>query len=215
MKKYNTMTKKPLTLPHVLCYIGCVGRPRGRQFFVIGALMDEISYKIIRSNRKTAAIQIRDGQVLVRCPYGTGDAWVRAFVNAKSAWIEKHLPRRPAAQKFTQQELSALRSAAKRVLPHAVADMAQRLGVRYGRVCIRAQKTRWGSCTAKGDLNLNCLLMLVPEPVRDYVIVHELCHRKQMDHSAAFWKLVQAQIPDYREKRAWLKNQGAALIERL
>ena len=86
------------------------------------------------------------------------------------------------------------------------------MGVTYGKITIRHQKTRWGSCSGTGNLNFNCLLMLVPEQVLDYVVVHELCHRKEMNHSPRFWKEVEAIFPEYREARKWLKDHGGSLI---
>ena len=89
------------------------------------------------------------------------------------------------------------------------------MGVSYGRITIRCQKTRWGSCSAKGNLNFNCLLMLAPPEVADYVVVHELCHRKHMNHGAAFWSEVARILPDYARHRAWLKENGSRLLARL
>ena len=85
----------------------------------------------------------------------------------------------------------------------------------YGRITIRSQRTRWGSCSAAGNLNFNCLLMLTPGEIRDYVVVHELCHRKELNHSARFWSLVEGVLPDYRTRRQWLKDHGGSLIARL
>jgi predicted metal-dependent hydrolase len=89
------------------------------------------------------------------------------------------------------------------------------MGISYGRITVRSQHTRWGSCSAKGNLNFNCLLMLVPQEVLDYVVVHELCHRKELNHSARFWAQVERILPDYRIHRKWLKDHGSALIGRL
>ena len=89
------------------------------------------------------------------------------------------------------------------------------MDVTFGRITIRSQHSRWGSCSASGNLNFNCLLMLAPEAVRDYVIVHELCHRKVMNHSPGFWKEVGAVLPSFQTHRRWLKENGASLLARL
>ncbi|MDY3888895.1 MAG: M48 family metallopeptidase, partial [Agathobacter sp.] len=86
-------------------------------------------------------------------------------------------------------------------IPKRVAYFADIMGVDYGRITIRMQKTRWGSCSSKGNLNFNCLLMLAPPEVIDYVVVHELCHRKEMNHSKAFWREVERVLPDYRSRK--------------
>lgn len=85
----------------------------------------------------------------------------------------------------------------------------------YGRISIRKQKTRWGSCSREGNLNFNSLLMMAPPEVLDYVVVHELCHRLEMNHSARFWAQVEKVIPDYRKPRKWLKEHGSQLMLRM
>ena len=94
-----------------------------------------------------------------------------------------------------------------------VAYYAEKLGVSYGKITLRQQKTRWGSCAANGNLNFNWLLILAPPEVLDYVVVHELCHRREMNHSQAFWKEVEKILPDYRERQKWLKDNGWRLME--
>ena len=89
------------------------------------------------------------------------------------------------------------------------------IGVTYNRISIRAQRTLWGSCTADGNLNFNCLLVLLPERVMRYVVVHELCHRKEMNHSKRFWSEVSKILPDYKELRKQLKDNGNIYLERL
>ena len=82
----------------------------------------------------------------------------------------------------------------------------------YGRVSVRCQKTRWGSCSSKGNLNFNCLLMLTPDGVIDSIVVHELCHRKVMNHSGRFYAEVLKVMPDYAEHHGWLKEHGEMLL---
>lgn len=174
-------------------------------------------YRIIRSARKTIAIQITPaGEVLVRCPNRMRGADVRSFVESKADWIERHLARLPPRlPPFSAEEIAALAARAKTVIPERAAYFAPQVGVTYGRITIRSQHSRWGSCSGKGNLNFNCLLMLAPPEVLDYVVVHELCHRKELNHSARFWAAVEKILPDYRVRRQWLKDNGGALIGRL
>ena len=178
-----------------------------------------IPYILGRSNRKTISIVIRPtGEVEVRCPKRCSKRDVEAFLVSKGAWIQGHLEKiaeRPAVTALSETERKALAKQAAQVLPSKVQHFAAVIGVSYGRITIRSQRTRWGSCSAKGNLNFNCLLMLCPEEVMDYVVIHELCHRKEMNHSPAFWAEVETYCPDYRIHRKWLKDNGASLIARL
>ena len=178
-----------------------------------------IPYRIIRSGRRTISVQITlSGEVLVRCPKRMSNADIRRFVESKSGWIEKHLEKRTAAARlpvFTDEQLQVLARQARQTIPERVAHFAPLVGVTYGRITIRSQHTLWGSCSSKGNLNFNCLLMLTPPEVLDYVVVHELCHRKEMNHSARFWAEVGRVLPDYEIRRKWLRENGTALISRL
>ena len=117
--------------------------------------------------------------------------------------------------KFTTEEIHRLADKALTVIPERAAYYAPIVGVGYGKITIRNQVSRWGSCSNKGNLNFNCLLMLTPPDVVDYVVVHELCHRRELNHSARFWDEVERVLPDYREAKEWLKNNGGALIQRM
>ena len=114
--------------------------------------------------------------------------------------------------KLTKIELTLLAKQAKQVFPEKVAYYAPKVGVRYGRITIRTQKTRWGSCSSKGNLNFNCLLMLASEEVQDYVVVHELCHLKEMNHSKRFWQEVERVMPNYKVHKKWLKEHGGKIM---
>ena len=177
--------------------------------------------EIIRSKRRTIAIEVKkDLRIVVRVPLEMKDNDIQRFVMEKQRWIEKHLQiiKKRNEEKetpFTVEEIHALADAALKDLLQRVAKYAPIVGVTVGRITIRNQRSRWGSCSAKGNLNFNCLLMLCPEEVRDYVVVHELCHRKELNHSPAFWSLVECVLPGYKEQYHWLKENGSKIIRRL
>ncbi len=97
---------------------------------------------------------------------------------------------------------------AKETLLKKTAYYSKIMQTDYQRITVREQRTRWGSCSSKGNLNFNWKLMMMPETVIDYVVVHELAHRKHMDHSPAFWREVEKILPDYKERRNWLRENG-------
>lgn len=177
---------------------------------------------VIRSNRKTVAIQVNsDLSVTVRAPRSASEKDIEEILKKKEAWISKHIEKIKEAkerfeaeptEKLTREKVIALAEEALKVIPERVEYFAKVIGVTYGKITIRNQKTRWGSCSSKGNLNFNCLLMLAPPEVLDYVVVHELCHRKQMNHSKAFWSEVEKVLPDYKEARKWLKEDGSQMI---
>ncbi|MCR5089838.1 MAG: M48 family metallopeptidase [Oscillospiraceae bacterium] len=173
---------------------------------------------VIRSARKSLALTVlKDGEIQVRAPYYISDREIREFTEKHSDWIRKQrqtLSRAENQVRLTEEELIKLAEAAKLDLPQRVAFFSSRMGIAYGRITIRNQKSKWGSCSSEGNLNFNCLLMLAPENVRDYVVVHELCHRRQMNHSPAFWAEVESVLPDYRERRRWLREHGTELMAR-
>ena len=183
-------------------------------------------YEVIRSRRRTIAIEIdRTGRIKVRAPYNVGNFRIRRFVEEKENWIEKVLARigRGESDAISSDDLPPISDAdkqlladqAKKIIPAKVAHYSELIGVDFGRITIRAQKTRWGSCSTKGNLNFNCLLLRAPEEILDYVIVHELCHRKEMNHSKAFWAEVAKVCPDYKKHRKWLKDHGDELMSSL
>lgn len=170
-----------------------------------------ITYQWIRSRRKTIAIQIdREGQVIVRTPYGITKRQVEEFLDEKKDWL---LQTRQRVEKRKTEQIPISEEVrregierAKRIFPERTAYFAKRMGVDYGRITIREQKTRWGSCSSKGNLNFNWKLVLLAPELLDYVVVHELAHRREMNHSKNFWKIVEAELPDYRERRRRLKE---------
>lgn len=217
-------------------------------------------YTLVRSRRKTIAIQImQDGSVVVKAPLRLAKYRIDEFVAAKSDWIlrkqdnclmqirkysegeefaylGKMYPLHIVCQKncnHTQAELrdnrfwictpdtapdrlkAALRdwyiSHAKEIIPKRVNDFLPYIGKPVRAIHIKEQKTRWGSCSSLGNLNFNWKIIMAPPEVVDYVIVHELCHLLQMNHSAQFWQEVSKILPEYRKYRKWLKENGKML----
>ncbi len=180
--------------------------------------------RVIRSDRKSVSLEIlSDLTLLVRAPRRMRQCDIDALLFEKAAWIAKGretvLARRRACADqpppFTKAELADLKKEARRLLPARVEALAAQMGVPYGRVTVRAQRTRFGSCSAAGNISLNCLLVCFPPPVQDYVILHELCHLKHMNHSPAFWRAVATVCPDYQTHRAYLRDEGSRIAHRL
>lgn len=184
---------------------------------------EKLTIQIIRSARRSISLEITPaGEVLVRAPRRMPEAEIRRFVEEKRGWLKKHLAKREENKALLQAEgflseaeVARLSKLAKKIIPEKVAYFARLMGVSYGRIAIRKQKTKWGSCSREGNLNFNCLLMLAPPEVLDYVVVHELCHRLEMNHSAKFWAEVERVMPNYRVPRKWLKDNGGRLMMRL
>lgn len=179
-----------------------------------------MEYKLIRSGRKTAAIQIVGGEVVVRAPYRMPLTQIDAFMSSRRKWIEDNLAKQKKIKdaslpKLSYEEIKELADAAMELIPKRVEYYANILGVSYGNITIRNQRTRWGSCSSKRNLNFNCLLMLAPREVLDAIVVHELCHIKEMNHSPAFYALVEGVYPDYRIWDGWLKENGGMLLGRM
>lgn len=182
-----------------------------------------LEIQIIRCNRKTLAMKVDSpSHLIVRVPEAMSSREIDAFIKEHWGWISHHLQlaeakevRAAAIEKLSQQEIDDLVNQAIKMIPERVGFFAHKMDVRYGNITIRNQSTRWGSCSSKRNLNFNCLLMLVPAEVCDYVIVHELAHLKEMNHSPQFWSEVEKVNPDFRAHRKWLKDNQAALIGRL
>ena len=182
----------------------------------------DLPIQVIQSKRKTISIELKPDRILVKAPQRMSKQEIYGFVMKKKDWIEKHVKIMHERSKsmenvlpYTVEEIKDLAEKAVAVIPQKVKHYAEIIGVDYGRITIRNQKTRWGSCSSKGNLNFNCLLMLFPDDVIDSVVVHELCHRKHMNHSAAFYAEVENVFPEYRRCQKWLKENGGAYLRRL
>ena len=186
------------------------------------ANINDLQVNIIYSARKTISLELKPEGILVRAPKGMSRRQINSFLNEKRSWIEKHWEKMQKQKEkleqlkpFTRDEINVLADKAMVVIPERVRKYALLIGVTYGRITIRNQRTRWGSCSSKGNLNFNCLLMLFPDEVIDYVVVHELCHRKHMNHSAEFYSEVARVLPEYKRCQKWLKENGGLYMGRI
>ena len=173
----------------------------------------EIPIVLERSKRKTLAIGItQEGALKVKAPFSLSETEIIRFVKQKSFWIYKQVKKveenRANMVTYSRQEERSYREKARAILTDKTEYYGRLIGVTYNRIRIADQKTRWGSCSSVGNLNYNWKLVLMPPGVLDYVVVHELAHRREMNHSAAFWKVVATWMPDYKKYRKWLRDNG-------
>ena len=166
--------------------------------------------EVIRSDRRTLALQVKDGHVIVRAPRRTSEARIRQFITEHEAWIAKALGeqqrRAEAHPEPTEAEKRAYIARAKELLPQRVAHYSRVMGLYPTQVRITGAKTRFGSCSATGHICFSWRLMQYPPEAIDYVVVHELAHLKHMNHSPAFHALVASVLPDHKQRRALLRR---------
>jgi len=151
-----------------------------------------------------------DGRVRVTIPRGGSKRDGSAFALAQRHWIERQQSRLGPPKVATADAVES-RARATAELPVRLMALAAQHGLAVARVSIRNQRTRWGSCGPDGHISLNWRLVLMPDWVRDYVLIHELMHLRRLDHSPAYWRLVEAACPDYRLARRWLRQHGPPL----
>ena len=169
------------------------------------------NYTLIRSRRRTMALQLdREGNAVVRAPYGVKEETIDRFVASHEDWLArarvKQAARRAAHPEPTAEERAALIARAKEVLPERTACWGEVMGLTPSGVKITSARTRFGSCSAKGVVCFSWRLMQYPPEAIDYVVVHELAHLRRRDHSPAFYALVERYMPDWRARMKLLKE---------
>ena len=168
-------------------------------------------YELIRSRRRTLALEItRDCRILVRAPMRLSRARIDEFVSSRRDWIARHLAvqqQRAAAAppEPTAAEIEALKARAREILPDKVTYWSHVTGLIPTGVKITTAKKRYGSCSGKNSLCFSCFLMNYPEEAIDLVVVHELCHIREKNHSQRFYALLAQYLPDYQERKKLLK----------
>jgi predicted metal-dependent hydrolase len=169
-----------------------------------------MEYKVIYSDRKTISITVKDEKVIVKSPFGATKSQIDDIVTSHIGWIEKHIKiqseRKNQQGELTEEKIKILRKRAKEILPIKTEYYSNIMGLKYGRITITGAKTRFGSCSSRGNISFSYLLMQYPDEAIDYVVVHELAHLKEMNHSQNFYKIVESVLPDYKERRKLLKK---------
>lgn len=175
----------------------------------------DFEYTIVRSGRRTLSIEVKkDGCVIVRAPRWTSEREIEKFLSEKREWIETHIDRansrdeRYNYSKYTELEIQELKKRARDMLLALVDKYKTEVGVNPVSVRINRAQTRFGSCSAKNTLNFSCFLMLYPIEAIEYVVVHELCHIKEHNHSRSFYREIERVLPDYRERVRILHEAG-------
>jgi predicted metal-dependent hydrolase len=151
---------------------------------------------------------------LMTVPSSMRDDEIAEIVETHRAWIAAERAKQRPRLRLNPRAVSEVeaRRAARELIAMLVEDEARELGVEPKRLQIRDQKTRWGSCSTTGTLSFNWRLVLAPFEVLDYIVVHELCHMREPNHSRRFWKLVEKRRPDWRVHRDWLFEHGPELL---
>ena len=169
-----------------------------------------MEYSIIYMKRKSVGIRIENGGIVVKAPFGVSREFIEKTLDKHKEWIaraiEREKQRRESGTVTDESEIRRLKSEAKEYFAEKCPEYAEIMGVDYTRINVTSAKTRFGSCSSKGSISFSYLLMLYPEAAREYVIVHELAHRIEMNHSPRFYAVIERYMPDYKKRRELLKN---------
>ncbi len=183
--------------------------------------IERLEYTVKRSKRKTLAIRFEyNGSVTVLAPITASNASIEKAVKNNAEWIAKKAEERRKflsgknTEPISVEEVLSLKMKAENTIPARLDRWAERLGVSYNKLTVKTMYSRWGSCSIDKNISINCLLILAPDIVIDYILVHELSHLKFMDHSKAFYAFVDSNFPYRKESQRWLKEDGALLIGR-
>jgi predicted metal-dependent hydrolase len=160
-----------------------------------------------------------DGSVRVTIPRSGSRRYAELFADEHRSWIERQRARIGATRdrrlEYTPEAIEELRLQAWAMLPPQLHRLAANHGLVVSRVSVRDQRSRWGSCSPSGHICLNWRLMLMPDHVREYVLIHELMHLRRLDHSRHFWRLVAHACPGYKQARQWLRENRHLLEDRV
>lgn len=168
---------------------------------------EKIQYRIIKSKIKNIYIHIKEGQVIVKAPVGLKEKYIQEIVNKKLKWIYKKIKEQQEIQKERTNDVIQTEDIQRleKVVIRNVEKYSRILGVKPNKVRIRNIKYAWGSCSSNRNITINLKLAKKEEKAIEYVVLHEMCHLKYMNHSKEFWELVENNMKDYKKYRKILK----------
>lgn len=171
-----------------------------------------MNYKLIYSDRKSVGIKIKDGSIIVRAPRRTKQSEIEKILKKHERWIKDALKREEEIRAneacISEEDIKILKKSAAEYFSRKCAYYADVMGLEYHKITITSAKTRFGSCSSQKNICFSYRLMLYPEAARDYVIIHELAHLKEMNHSRRFYDIVAKYMPDYKERMDLLKRKA-------
>lgn len=173
----------------------------------------KINYQL-RSSKRARLMRLAiygDGLLVVTKPRRLNEAFVEHFLKQKINWIIDKIGnvskiKNPNLGRDNNQHFLVHKGMALNLIQEKIVELNKNYNFKYNRICVRNQITRWGSCSKKRNLNFNYKLLFLAPALTDYIIVHELCHLREFNHSANFWKLVEKGFPEYKRARAELRN---------
>ena len=168
-----------------------------------------MEYKVIYSKRKTISISIIDCAPVIKAPIGTDPERIRSVAEKYQGWVIKHVAEQKRKidmfKDLTDDDVKRLKKEAKAYFNEKTSYFAKIMGIDYGRITVTSAQKRFGSCSSAGNISFSYRLMMYPEAAREYVIVHELAHRKEMNHSKQFYAIIASVLPDYKYRKRLLK----------
>lgn len=169
-----------------------------------------MEYEVIYSKRKSVSISVKGSVITVKAPKHFPKRKIKELIEKHEKWILTHLEYETKKQKLasslTEDKIKELRNSAKKYFKEKIECFSTIMGIKYGRITITGATTRFGSCSSAGNISFSYRLMLYPEEAREYVVVHELAHILEMNHSSAFYAIIEKYLPDYKYRKKLLKE---------
>ena len=169
-----------------------------------------MEYEIKYAKRKTVTFRVRGGKLYIIAPIGISEAYINELVIKHRKWIERKIEAQKrineVENELSENDISALKREARKYLTEKTEYYASLMGIEYGKIRITSARGRFGSCSPEKNISYSYRLMLYPEAAREYVVVHELAHIREMNHSKSFYAVIEAVLPDYKERKLLLKK---------